>query len=56
MNSRIGDLGFPTREMIILFLEAAERTPLERIVLGVFHARFHFALMPRHVGLIRQDR
>ena len=41
--------------MLVLLLQAGERAALQRVVLHILHARFDLPLVPRHVGLGRQN-
>ena len=49
VDPRVGDRRFPLSEVFVLFVEAVKRTPFERIVLGVLHARLDLAFVSRHV-------
>jgi hypothetical protein len=55
MNPGVGDIGFPMREMAILFWKTLELAALESILLHVVDAPFHLTLVPWRVRLRGQD-
>ena len=56
VHPRVGHGLFPAIQVLVLFLQTAECSPLECVPFDVANASLDLPLVPRHVRLRRQDR
>ncbi len=55
MNSRVGNSGFPTQQVFVLFRQTGKRATLKGIVLNVVHTPFDFAFVTRGARFGRKE-